>query len=47
MNIISDIIGPADQPDLRDQLHRLDHAHAVDHLRLPRTELARRRFRGV
>jgi len=47
MNIISDIIGPADQADLRDQLHKLDHAHAVDHLRLPRSELARRRFRGI
>ena len=47
MNIISDIIGPADHPELRDRLHRLDHAHAVDHLRLPRSELARRRFRGV
>lgn len=47
MNIISDIVGPADQPDLRALLHKLDHAHAVDHLRLPRSELARRRFRGV
>ena len=47
MNIISEIIGQADQPDLCDQLRKLDHAHAVDHLRLPRTELARRRFRGI
>ena len=47
MNIISDIVGPADQPDLRNHLHRLDHLHAVDYLRLPRTELARRRFKGV
>ncbi|AEI94791.1 urease accessory protein UreE [Roseobacter litoralis] len=47
MNIISDIVGPADQPDLRNQLHRLEHVHAVDYLRLPRTELARRRFRGI
>ena len=47
MNVISDIIGHSDQEGIRDQLHRLDHAHAVDHLRLPRTDLARRRFRGV
>lgn len=47
MNIFSDIIGASDQPGLREKLHRLDHAHAVDHLRLPRSDLARRRFRGV
>ncbi|MFK7867611.1 MAG: urease accessory protein UreE [Roseobacter sp.] len=47
MNVISDIIGPADQEGIRDRLHRLDHAHAVDHLRLSRTDLARRRFRGI
>jgi urease accessory protein len=47
MNVISDIIGHSDQEGIRDQLHRLDHAHAVDHLRVPRTDLARRRFRGV
>lgn len=47
MNIFSDIIGAADQPGLREELHRLDHAHAVDHLRLARSDLARRRFRGL
>ncbi|AWZ18816.1 urease accessory protein UreE, putative [Roseovarius sp. TM1035] len=47
MNIFSDIIGAADQPGFREDLHRLDHAHAVDHLRLSRSDLARRRFRGL
>lgn len=46
MTLFSDIIGAADHPDLREALHRLDHAHAVDHLRLPRADLARRRLRG-
>jgi urease accessory protein len=47
MNIFSDIIGASDDAGLREQLHRLDHAHAIDHLRLPRTDLARRRFKGL
>ena len=46
MSPFSDIVGAADAPDLRERLHKLDHAHAVDHLRLPRTDLARRRLRG-
>ncbi|MWB77411.1 urease accessory protein UreE [Pseudooceanicola sp. 216_PA32_1] len=43
MQIYSDILGPA--ADFHDALHRLDHAHAVDVLRLPRADLARRRLR--
>lgn len=46
LTLYSRILGAADQPDLHDRLHRLDHAHAVDHLRLPRADLARRRLRG-
>lgn len=46
LTFFTDIVGAADQLDLREILHRLDHAHAVDHLRLPRSDLARRRLRG-
>lgn len=47
MTFFTDIVGAADGPDLHETLHRLDHAHAVDHLRLPRSDLARRRLRGT
>ncbi|EAQ01518.1 UreE urease accessory, N-terminal [Pseudooceanicola batsensis HTCC2597] len=43
MQIYSDILGPV--ADFHDALHRLEHAHAVDVLRLPRADLARRRLR--
>lgn len=43
MQIYSDILGSSDE--FHDALHRLDHAHAVDVLRLPRADLARRRLR--
>lgn len=45
MNVYSEIVGAADAPDIHARLHRLEHAQAVDHLRLPRTDLARRRLR--
>lgn len=43
MQIFSEILGSS--TDFNDALHRLDHAHAVDVLRLPRADLARRRLR--
>ncbi|EEX16757.1 urease accessory protein UreE [Citreicella sp. SE45] len=45
MQMITDILGPA--ADYHDALHRLDHRHAVDVLRLPRADLARRRLRAI
>ena len=45
MQIFSTILGAADAPEHHEALHRLSHAHAVDVLRLPRADLARRRLR--
>ena len=45
MDIFTTILGAADAPELHDRLHALSHAHAVDVLRLPRADLARRRLR--
>jgi urease accessory protein len=45
MEVFSAILGAADAPEHHDALHRLSHAHAVDVLRLPRADLARRRLR--
>jgi urease accessory protein len=46
MEIYSTILGTSDAPDLKELLHQLAHAHAVDVLRLPRADLARRRLRA-
>jgi len=43
--VFTKILGAASSPELHDALHRLEHAHAVDHVRLPRNDLARRRLR--
>ncbi|MGR3742696.1 MAG: urease accessory protein UreE [Pseudooceanicola nanhaiensis] len=45
MIVFSEILGAADAPGFHEPLHRLGHAHAVDHLRLPRADLSRRRLR--
>jgi urease accessory protein len=41
------ILGSREDPALSGALHRLEHAHAVDELLLPRADLARRRLRAV
>ncbi len=46
MDLITDILGQRDAPELAAPLHRLEHSEAVDWLVLPRADLARRRFRG-
>ena len=43
---IEKIIGTSSDGEVHQQLHRLEHAHAVDYLVLPRKDLARRRFRA-
>lgn len=40
------ILGTASDPALHDRLHHLAHAHGVDHLRLSRADLQRRRLLG-
>lgn len=45
MQIYSDILGSS--ADFHDELHRLEHAHAVDVLRMQRGDLARRRARAT
>lgn len=45
MQVYDHILGAADTPETATLLHRLDHAHAVDRLILPRADLARRRLR--
>jgi urease accessory protein len=47
MEVFSAILGAADAPEHHEALHRLSHAHAVDVLRLPRADLARRRLRTM
>ncbi|MEM7668523.1 MAG: urease accessory protein UreE [Pseudomonadota bacterium] len=47
MEIFTDILGASDDPALAGSLHRLEHAEAVDELRVPRADLARRRLRAV
>lgn len=46
MQVFTDILGPADAPTLAPRLHALEHAQAVDCLRLARADLARRRLRA-
>lgn len=46
MDVFTTILGAADAPEFHGPLHRLEHAHAVDVLRLPRADLARRRLRA-
>jgi urease accessory protein len=41
------ILGDASADAFHDALHALEHAHAVDHLRMPRGDLSRRRLRAV
>lgn len=43
---VEKIIGTSSDGGVQQQLHRLEHAHAVDYLLLPRKDLARRRFRS-
>lgn len=43
---IDHIIGSVSDAELHDQIHDLEHAHAVDFLVLPRQDLSRRRFRS-
>lgn len=45
MQIYSEILGS--MADFHDALHRLDHAHGVDVLRMARGDLARRRTRAT
>lgn len=45
MQIYSDILGTA--ADFHDALHRLEHAHAVDVLRMEQGDLSRRRLRAT
>ena len=45
MQMITAILGPC--ADHRAALHRLEHRHAVDVLRLPRADLSRRRLRAT
>jgi urease accessory protein len=47
MEVYAAILADAADPATAEALHRLDHAHAVDVLRVPREDLARRRLRGV
>ncbi|TVQ52194.1 MAG: urease accessory protein UreE [Rhodobacteraceae bacterium] len=45
--VFTAILGSRHDPALAEALHRLEHAHAVDELILPRADLARRRLRAV
>jgi urease accessory protein len=45
MEVITDILGNAADPEIHAALHRLEHAGAVDTLTLARADLARRRLR--
>ncbi|MEM9147034.1 MAG: urease accessory protein UreE [Pseudomonadota bacterium] len=47
MEMVTTIIGMFDDPALTGPLHRLEHADAVDIVRLPRADLARRRLRAT
>ncbi|MEL6220591.1 MAG: urease accessory protein UreE [Pseudomonadota bacterium] len=47
MEMLTTIVGTSDDPELAAPLHRLEHADAVDVLRLPRADLARRRLRAT
>ncbi len=47
MDLYTAILGPSDGPEFHGALHRLEHADAVDLLRLPRADLARRRLRAT
>lgn len=46
MDMITQILGPSDAPEIAGPLHRLEHADAIDWLVLARADLARRRLRG-
>jgi urease accessory protein len=47
MDIYSRIIGHADAPEIAGELHRLEHAGALDEVVLAHADLARRRMRAV
>lgn len=47
MHLVTSLLGNADDPELHDVLHRLEHAGRVEWLVLPRADMARRRLRAV
>ncbi|WP_338054566.1 urease accessory protein UreE [Salipiger pentaromativorans] len=47
MCVFSTILGSAADAEFHEEIHRLEHDHAVDHLRLAKTDLSRRRLRAV
>ena len=46
MQLVTSILGNANDPAFRGELHRLDHDGLVEWLVIPRAELARRRLRA-
>lgn len=47
MEVFTKILGKADAPEYKAQVHRLSHAHALDVLHLSRADLSRRRLRAT
>lgn len=47
MHLVTSILGSADDPQIHDEVHRLDHAGCLEWLTLPRADLARRRLRAT
>lgn len=45
MEVFTTILGKADAPEYKAQVHHLSHAHALDVVRLSRADLSRRRLR--
>ena len=46
MEVFTEILGSRESPGIAEALHRLEHAHRVDEVMLPRAELSRRRLRA-
>jgi urease accessory protein len=47
MQLVTSLLGKADEPALHRELHRLEHAGKLEWLVLPRNDLARRRLRAA